>query len=264
MSKNILITAIYPHPPIIIPEVGRTETEKVQATILAVQNLSDKITKAKPDTVIIITPHSNFNPHFFNAYSDDMIEGGFANFGAPEAKLSFQNDTGFVENLDHQSKNFFNGLNKIPSGTSLDHGSLVPLYYLDKAGYKGKIVVINYSGFGPAEHAYFGELIAKVASMLGRKVALIVSGDLSHKLSQTAPGGYHPDAHFFDEDVVNSIKKGDYTYLMNISPILRKKAGECGFNSIMVGVGAVGKKPDRNEVLSYEAPFGVGYIVATL
>lgn len=264
MKNNVLISAIFPHPPIIIPEVGGNETSKVEKTIQAVQSLSEKIVKANPDTVIIITPHSCFDHHFFNVYSDEMLSGDFSKFGAPNVKLSFKNDLGFIENLDSKCKELFNGLNKITPGTPLDHGSAVPLYYLDKAGYKGKIVVINYAGFDPAEHVIFGELIDKVADMLSRKIVFIASGDLSHKLSSTAPGGYNPDAHFFDEDIVDKISEGDYNYIMNISPILRKKAGECGFNSIMVGIGMVNKKPLNNEVLSYEAPFGVGYIVATL
>jgi AmmeMemoRadiSam system protein B len=264
MSNTVLMSAICPHPPIIIPEVGRSETGKVEKTVLAVQNLSNRIVEANPDTVIVITPHSYFNAQFFNVYIDKTLEGDFSNFGAPTATVSFENDTGFIENLDSQAKEFFNGLNKIPSGTSLDHGSTVPLYYLAKAGYKGKIAVINYTAFGAEEHVFFGEIIRKTAAMLERKIAFIASSDLSHKLSKTAPAGYHPDAHFFDEDIENGITEGNYTSLMNISPILRKKAGECGFNSIMVGIGVVDKQPLHNEVLSYEAPFGVGYLVATL
>ncbi|EKE03816.1 MAG: hypothetical protein ACD_20C00148G0016 [uncultured bacterium] len=261
---NILITAIYPHPPIIIPEVGKSETGKVEQTIVNLQNLSKKIVGTNPETVVIVTPHSYFNPHFFNAYIDKNLVGSFANFGAPTAVINFENDVEFVETLDMQSKEFFKGLNKIPPETSLDHGSAVPLYYLDKAGYKGKIVVINYSAFTPEEHAYFGQIIRRTAHTLNRKIAFIASADLSHKLTPTAPGGYDFEAHFFDEIVANNISKGDYAGIMDIHHELREKAGECGFNSIMVAIGVVDKKPLHNEVLSYEAPFGVGYLVATL
>ena len=261
---NVLITAICPHPPIIIPEVGRSETGKVEQTILALQKLSDKIAKTNPETVIIVTPHSYFNPHFFNVYMDKVLTGNFANFGAPTAKVTFENDIEFVENLDIQSKEFFNGLNKMPSGTSLDHGSTVPLYYLNKAGYNGKIVVINYSSFAPEEHAYFGQVIRRTTHTLNRKIAFVASADLSHRLTQSAPAGYDSEAHFFDEIIADNVSKGNYSAIMDINHELRERAGECGFNSIMVGVGVVDKKPQHNEVLSYEAPFGVGYLVATL
>lgn len=261
---NILITAISPHPPIIIPEVGKSETGKVEQTIISLQSLSKKIVEANPETIVIVTPHSYFNPHFFNIYMDKNLAGDFSKFGAPTAKISFENDTEFVETLDMQSKEFFNGLNKMPPQTSLDHGSAVPLYYLAEAGYKGKITVVNYSAFAPEEHAYFGQIIRRTAHSLNRKIAFIASGDLSHRLTPSAPGGYDSEAHFFDEIVADNISKGDYTGIMDINSELRERAGECGFNSIMVALGVIDKKPQHNEVLSYEAPFGVGYLVATL
>lgn len=264
MSNNLLMTAIFPHPPIIIPEVGKLETKKVEKTIIAIQNLSAKIAKANPETVIIITPHSNFNPYFFNVYSDNILEGNFANFGAPAAKIRFKNDLEFIAKLELNIKEDFNDLKKIPAGTPLDHGSAVPLYYLSKADYNGKITVINYTSFGAEEHLLFGKKIRQVISELSRSTVFIASGDLSHKLSSNAPAGYHPDAHFFDETVVDGIAKGNYSSITNISPILRKKAGECGFNSLMTAFGAINRQPQQNEVFSYEAPFGVGYLVAAL
>jgi AmmeMemoRadiSam system protein B len=261
---NTLMTAIYPHPPIMIPEVGKGELPKVEKTINAAKKLSSRIVEANPETIIIVTPHSYLNHRFFNVYVDDVLTGDFSNFGAPEAKVSFENDIEFIHNLAAQSKDIFGGLSQIPPGTPLDHGSAVPLYYLAHAGYKGKIVVINYTVHGAEEHIMFGSLITKTANLLERKTVFVASGDMSHKLLETAPAGYHPDAHYFDETIAEGISNGKYESIINMSPVLRKKAGECAFNSLMVAMGVVNKQPQHNEVIDYEAPFGVGYLVATL
>lgn len=195
MNENILMAAICPHPPIIIPEVGRSQTEKVEKTILALQTLSNNIVEANPETIVIITPHSDFDRNHFNTYADKVLEGSFVNFGAPEAKFMFENDIKFIESLASECEEY--GLNEISSKTPLDHGSGVPLYFLAKAGYKGKIVVINYAAFGPEEHILFGEKIRETANKLDKKIVFIASGDLSHKLIPSAPAGYDPEAHFF-------------------------------------------------------------------
>lgn len=263
MNKNILMAAIVPHPPIIVPEVGQGEELKAEKTISGLIKLSEEIVDLNPETIIIITPHSEFNRHFFSVYTDNVLSGDFANFRSPHVKLEFDNDLDFIKELEFKIKEEFIRLNII-SSKPLDHGSMVPLYYLSKAGYRGKIVVINYNMLDKAKHKLFGQFIAETAAKLERKTVFLASGDLSHRLIPGAPAGFNPSAKNFDELIENSIKIGDYKAITNISNELREIAGECGYNSIMVALGVINDEPDQNAVISYEGPFGVGYIVAKL
>ncbi len=256
MTDNLLITAIVPHPPLIIPEVGGSEIIKVAKTIRALETLSEKIVNLNPDAIVIITPHSVFNPYYFSIYAQDTLQGNFARFRAPQVALEFDNDLELIKNLK--------GTNPLPRDIMLDHGSLVPLYYLQKAGYKNKVAVINYTAMGKQEHKAFGKIITEAAQAADRKIALIASGDLSHKLKPAAPAGYDESAHLFDDLIVNSIKTGDYAAIEQITTNMRETAGECGYNSLMVALGAIDGKPQNNEVLSYEGTFGVGYVVGIL
>jgi AmmeMemoRadiSam system protein A len=95
-------------------------------------------------------------------------------------------------------------------------------------------------------------------------VAFIASGDLSHRLKLQAPAGYNPDAHFFDEEVVAALRSNTPDRIVKIDHSLRKLAGECGYRSMLVAIGASSDLPWSCEVLNYEAPFGVGYVVAQL
>jgi len=264
MTDNLLIAALCPHPPIIIPEVGGNQTQKVEKTINALKELADEIVSRQPDTIIVVTPHSTFNPYRFSVFTDKRLNGDFRNFRAPEAKISFDNNIEFVQALQNNIKEKFNTLHPIAAGSILDHGTAVPMYYLAKAGYAGKLVAINYCALDKKAHIEFGQLIKKTMDESESKFAIIASGDLSHRLLPTAPAGYNEEAHKFDELVVKAVEDGNYDLLININQYLREVAGECGYNSLMTIFGTLNAMPANNKVYSYEAPFGVGYLVATL
>ena len=110
----------------------------------------------------------------------------------------------------------------------------------------------------------FGSCIKRAVDRVGRRVAFIASGDLSHRLKPHAPAGYNPDAHVFDEQVVDALRSNAPQRITEIDHNLRRLAGECGYRSMLVAIGASSELPLSCEVLSYEAPFGVGYLVAQL
>jgi AmmeMemoRadiSam system protein A len=113
-------------------------------------------------------------------------------------------------------------------------------------------------------HLRFGECIAEAARQLNRRIALIASGDMSHRLKHDGPYEYSPRAHLYDEQVVAAITNGDPDGIFSIDPDLREEAGEDTYQSLLVALGAIGRQFHRNEVCSYEGPFGVGYLTAIL
>lgn len=267
MTNNVLLTALLPHPPVVITAVGGCESLKVKNTEEAMQQVSREIMELAPETIVLVTPHAQTSMDNFSVYGDDLIKGNFGKFGAPDARFIFKNDIDFIKGIDLELKSRFTKLNKINTVVSVDHGSGVPLYFLYKAGFKGKVVILNYSTSGPQDQLALGRTIRKIANDIGRKIVFIASGDLSHKLSPTAPAGYSPTAFKFDNLVIEAVKTGDYESLSNINDddaCIIEDAGECGYPSIMVALGVVDEKAVNNRVLSYESPFGVGYLVATL
>lgn len=147
---------------------------------------------------------------------------------------------------------------------ALDHGSAVPLYFLDRNGWSGRVVALGYSFLSNADHLKFGDCIRSAADALGRPLAFIASGDLSHRLKPDAPAGYNPAAYRFDNQVVDAIHDNSPDRIIDIDQDLRRTAGECGYRSMLVALGATRELRPACEVLSYEAPFGVGYLVAQL
>ena len=269
---SIAGTFIFPHPPIMVEEVGRKESEKVKSSIVGALEASERIAGIKPDTVVIITPHGTLLKDAMSISSDERLEGSFASFGAPEVRLSFDNDLELVDKImeqadkketycipmDEEVKRTY-GL-----GPGLDHGAMVPLYFLTKKYKDFRLVHITYSLLPKEQHYKLGIAIRDAVLELDRKVIVIASGDLSHRLTRDAPAGFDPRGSEYDKKYVEIIKAGDVKNLMSIPDSLLESAGECAYNSTLVIMGCLEGCSISGEILSYEGPFGVGYCIAEL
>ncbi|HQE04796.1 MAG: AmmeMemoRadiSam system protein A [Tepidanaerobacteraceae bacterium] len=265
----ILSCYLMPHPAIMIEEVGGRETQKVAASVKAADTVAREIKELAPDTIVIISPHG---PVFYDALCiyDFPLRGSLADFGVPQIKMDFVRDDELKEELltraEHKDipattagkASFFGfGINK-----KLDHGVTVPLYFVTKHFKEFKLLPIAF-GMLPYEELYaFGRLIRESAEALAKKVVVIASGDLSHRLTYDAPAGYDVNGRIFDNKLVEILKTFDIKALKALEPSLIERAGECGLRSIWTMAGALDGYRVKSEVLSYEGPFGVGYCIA--
>jgi len=264
MSGSIVFAGIAPHPPLLIPEVGGDRIERVSDSQRALREFSRRLINTGPDTVVVISPHSPLDPRAFTARSTPELIGDFREFLAPAVRLTFPNDLEMLDGIKQAAATQGVELRALDRDYPLDHGALVPLFYLHDAGWRGPTVVLGFTYQSNEKHLAFGRAIAAAAEASGKRVALVASGDLSHRLIVGGPYEYEPTAHLFDEQIVDAIKRGDPSGVINVDPDLRERAGECGYRSIMIGLGAVSESLREHEVLSYEGPFGVGYMVAVL
>ena len=262
-SSSIVFVGIAPHPPIMVPEVGREASAEVRGSITAMQELTARIVASAAETIVLVSPHAPLDARAFVAYEDARLYGDFANFRAPDARVEAMLDEEILGAISraaaHESYNVV-GIR----GHNLDHGTAVPLYFLQRNGWRGRVVALGYSFLSNEDHVRFGACIRRAADETGRAVAFVASGDLSHRLKPEAPAGFYPQAHVFDEEVVEAIRDGRPERIINIDQDLRRRAGECGYRSMLVALGAAGGSAADCEVLHYEAPFGVGYLTAQL
>jgi AmmeMemoRadiSam system protein A/AmmeMemoRadiSam system protein B len=263
MTSSLVYVGIAPHPPIMVPEVGQDAAREVANSIEAMRELTARVVASRAETVIIISPHAPLEAHAFVAYRDAELRGGFAAFRAPQATVSVPLDAELLDALERAAGEEEFEIEPL-EGYELDHGTAVPLYFLLRNGWRGRVVALGYSFLSDADHLRFGLCVRRAADTTGRAVALIASGDLSHRLTRGAPAGYNPDAHLFDEQVVASLRDCAPARIAEIDSNLRRLAGECGYRSMLVAVGAARGLRADCEVMNYEAPFGVGYMVAQL
>ncbi len=260
---GIVFAGIAPHPPIMVPEVGRDAIAEVRGSIEAMAEFTRRIIETGAETTVLISPHAPLEANAFVSYQTPQLYGDFASFRAPTAKVEFPLDQELLELIVQAAADEeydVLGLEQY----SLDHGTAVPLYFLDRNGWKGRVVALGYSFLSNQDHLNFGECIKHAADKSGRRVALVASGDLSHRLKPEAPAGFSPVAHLFDEQVVDALRNNDSTRIVDVDQDLRRTAGECGYRSMLIAIGATKDLPQECQVLQYEAPFGVGYLVAQL
>jgi MEMO1 family protein len=264
MNKSPLVfVGIAPHPPVMVSEVGGAMAEEVRASIDAMRDLTERIKACGAETIVIISPHAPLEAHAFVAYDAPVLRGDFANFRAPEATVEAPLDGEMLEAITESAAGERYAVVKL-KGEELDHGTAVPLYFLLRNGWTGRIVALGYSFLSNGDHVRFGACVRRAVEKVGRPVAFIASGDLSHRLIPTAPAGFHIDAHLFDEEVVEALNACKPERIIEMDQNLRRLAGECGYRSMLVACGVNAEGEYDCDVLHYEAPFGVGYLVAQL
>ncbi|HSP61981.1 MAG TPA: AmmeMemoRadiSam system protein A [Pyrinomonadaceae bacterium] len=261
-TSSLVFAGIAPHPPIMVPEVGREAIADVRSSIDAMAALTERVICSGAETVILISPHAPLEPDAFVAYAGPQLYADFSNFRAPTATVHAELDEELLNEITRDDDE--SAFEVVRIRGDLDHGTAVPLYFLQRNGWHGRVVALGYSFLSNDDHLRFGNCVRAAIDKVGRPVAFIASGDLSHRLKPGAPAGYNPQAHLFDEEVVDAVRSNSTSRIVNIDQDIRRKAGECGYRSMLVAIGVAQELESRCEVISYEAPFGVGYMVAQL
>ena len=169
-------------------------------------------------------------------------------------------DTEFVKVLAREAE-----ARDIPAGTlgerekRLDHGTMVPLYFLDRYMQDYRLVRVGLSGLPFTVHYELGECIRKTAELLDRDVVIIGSGDLSHKLKEDGPYGFQKEGPEYDERIMDVMGRGAFGELFDFSEDFCDKAAECGHRSFTIMAGALDGLKVKTERLSHQGTFGVGY-----
>jgi MEMO1 family protein len=264
MSDALVFAGIAPHPPLLVPEVGGDRIRHVKDSQQAMRDFARRLLDASPETVVVISPHSPSDPHAFTARASRELQGDLRDFDAPRVRLAFANDLELLDEVERSAGTAGVNFVRLARDHPLDHGALVPLYYLHEAGWRGPVAVFGFTAQNNQRHLAFGRVIERAAAGLTRRVALVASGDLSHRLIVGGPYKFEPTAHQFDEQIVAAIANGSADQVIGVDEGLRIRAGECGYRSILVALGSLDGNLRDHQVLSYEGPFGVGYMVAVL
>jgi AmmeMemoRadiSam system protein A len=261
-----ILGIIAPHPPIMVREVGRTDADVTKASARAVDTARLLLERYQPDTIVLMSPHATAYRDAFTVTTASRLRGDLGQFGAPSVALDVAGDPGLAAAIltaaDAAGVPAVARPESRPNADDeLDHGVLVPMAFLDRAG-RWPLVELSLSYLPYGTHRAFGAAVRTAAVGLGRRVAFVASGDCSHRLLPTAPAGYAPTAHFFDERLVEALTVGDFEALATIDPALVEAAGECGLRSFITLGGFLAGSGAVPRVLAYEGPWGVGYLTA--
>lgn len=262
----VLAAFLAPHPPIIIPAIGRSD-HAADRTIAALQEAARDLAADAPETLVVLSPHAPLFNDFVFFYPGETLAGDFGRFGHPEVQLQRNGDPelalAIIKAL--QSRGFQGGFltenqaQHYGLESGLDHGVLVPLYYLGEQVPDARLVALSSGDLGLEGELALGTCITEAATHLGRRIVLIASGDLSHKVNPQSPYGSCPEGELFDQAVVDILKSGDLPQLALIDQRIRERAAECGYRSLLTLIGAFHHQPVQTHFYHYEAPYGIGY-----
>ena len=249
-------SALMPHPPILIPEVGRGRENEAIKTLSGIKNLTMNL--KKPDLLFILSPHQPYALGALFVNTANFYHGSFAMFGVPNVKIEAKTSTEDIKALcDYLEKENIKTYTKPFENLIEDQGSMVPLYFLQRVwGDLPKIIIASPIGLTPEKAFEMGESLADFQS--DKSLALLASGDLSHRLTKTAPAGYEPEyAPIFEMAVEEALRTNSPAPIYELDARTMERAGECGLRSVMTMLGL--SKGNEIKIFSHEWPFGVGY-----
>ncbi|MFL0196844.1 AmmeMemoRadiSam system protein A [Clostridium sp. WILCCON 0269] len=258
---------LLPHPPIILPEVGKGEEKKISNTTKSFHIVGEEIGKKAPGTIILVTPHGVMFKDAIALSYESEISGSLKNFGTRDVSMKIPVNKSLTSKIYELAyKNNIpvvmvtnSLLNKYNTSLFLDHGAMVPLYFINKYYKDYKLVHITYAPLSQIDLYKFGMDINKAVEELEEEVVFIASGDLSHKLKEEGPYGYSPFGEKFDKEFLGYLENGDVEGILGMNEETIINAGECGRSSTLVLLGALDGHKFNGELLSYEGSFGVGY-----
>ena len=256
----IVAAYMVPHPPMIIPQVGRGSEKQITKTIRAYEAVAAGIAGIRPETIIVTSPHAVLYADYFHISPGEDATGDFGSFRAPEVRFAEKYDTELVKAICALAKE-----KDFPAGTlgerdrRLDHGTMVPLYFIEQQYTGFRLVRVGLSGLSHAEHYEFGQIIRQAVEQTGRKAVLIASGDLSHKLQEYGPYGFAEEGPEYDRRIMDAAGRAAFGEMLTFEESFLDKAAECGHRSFLIMAGALDGMNVEAKVYTHEDVTGVGY-----
>lgn len=258
---SLVFAAIAPHSPVLLPSVGKEHLKKLKKTITALHRLEQELLASKPDVIVVISPHGRVESDHFTMEVRERYVPNLKEFGIFEVPMEFRSDlrltSAIKEHLEDRGVPFM-----LRSDADLDYGIVVPLTYLATKLNPVTITPISPSLLPPKSHFELGQALQDVLMHTDRRVAVICSVDLSHRLTRSSPAGYSPFGRKFDEKILAILQEKKPSAFVTFEPQLAEKAAQCALPSLTILAGILDTLDATPEILNYESPFGIGSLTA--
>lgn len=255
-----IIKALLPHSPLLIDEIGKNNKDSLKSTINAYDLIKGKIEEDKIETIISISQHGEILDDSFSLGIAPEFEINFSQFSCFKKRDNLKPDIYLFDKiLEFGSSDFLVKARPIPK---LDHGTAIPLEILSKDNKKLKVLPIYCANnLNWQDHYNFGEKLSEILINQTKNLAIIASGDLSHRLTVNSPGGYSPKGIKFDNKIIQylSNSKNVKEKILSLDPENVKEAKECVLKPLLILLGILGNNY-QGKKLAYQNDFGVGYL----
>lgn len=253
-----------PHPPAIIPEIGGPAAKKFEKTISALFTLGVDLRTHAPDTLIFVSAEGEVRLDRFTICVPQTADfsANLSELGAKSQPRTFPRDRVLTAQIIESAAGNGLGVEPVLSDT-LDYGISVPLHYLASGLPEVSLVSLSLALTSLDSHVRLGQLIREIADESGKRVVLVVSSELAHRVTKDSPFGFHPRAASFDAAVVSALTHRSVQELALLDPLEADEVGGQQYRGAALLLGALGDEQFTGGVQSYEAPGGIGCAVAT-
>lgn len=257
----IVFSAIVPHSPLLIPTIGKEHRDKLAQTLKAYTELEHALYAARPETLVVISPHAHMYGDAFSGNMHDKFTGVLKEFGDHGTTLRASVDFLVLDHI-HRALRQAQIPFTLTSQPELDYGFTVPLLLLTQQLPAWGLIPLAPSLLGPQAHYECGRELAQVLQGENRRIAVIASADLSHHANNQSPHGATPEGMAFDKTIRSAVVTRHHAELLGLDPQVCQKADQCGYQPILMFMGMMEDLSGTMHELCYEAPFGVGYLTA--
>jgi aromatic ring-opening dioxygenase LigB subunit len=261
----IITAALVPHPPLLIPEIGKDNWGLLEKTYNSYKRIEEDIYAGQVETIVIISAHGPEHENIFSINIGENYDINFEEFGDFSVKASIKGDHILAQTLKESLGGEIN-INLFHK-PKVDHSIGIPAYLISnhpqnkpESFKRLKFLPLHFSGQDLEKNYEFGQKIKRQLQASSKRIAVLASGDLSHCLSSDAPAGYSAKGTKFDKKITDLLQDKDFKNIPSLNPKIIEEVQTCAPKPIAILAGMLENINCQPELLSYEAPFGVGYL----
>ncbi|MBU0625201.1 hypothetical protein KKF05_02555 [Patescibacteria group bacterium] len=260
----LVFAGIVTHTPVLMPNIGQDAIKLIDKTKTSMERLGQQLQTAKPDILVMISPHGEVLPDAVSINLNSRYDSRFDEFGDLTTKKTWRPATMLIDRFREDFKRYDLPL-ALVSDEYLDYGTSVPLCYLTENLPHIKIVPMHPSSQLSVEtHFKIGQALRSEIDSSTSRIAVLASADLSHRVGENSPEGLSPKGIAFDEKVQEILRDKNPVGFLDVDQAWIKEAGSCSAMVLAILFGLLDGIQHESEILSYEKPLGVGYLVATI
>ena len=225
------------------------------------QELAEDLYAARADTILLISEHPTVYDDAFSVTLSDPYKFEMTEFGVLNIRHTFRPNLKLIDSLQRSLRQA--GLKiTLTTDEALSYASAVPLILLTEALPNIKLVPVTFSELDPKAHFQFGQALKDEIMHSDARVAVIASGDMSHALTSNSPAGFHQDGEIYDKKIQELVAQKNTAGLLNLDEDLLINAQQTSYRPLTILFGLLERVSVKPTILSYEAPYDVGYLVA--
>lgn len=273
---TLVYACIAPHGSEAIARLAsNTMVKRFQKTRDGLRKLAQEVRRAKPDTIVIASPH---NLKLWQKIAVVTAENSSGTLQASPrnkrfVRLKVKCDVEFAEELYEKAAKAHLPVVSANYGTSegstsdmpMDWGTLVPLWFILEHGRrKPKVVIVTPSReISLSQNVKFGQLIAELAEKKRKRYVFLASADQAHRHKKSGPYGFNRAAKEYDRLVVSAIKANRLQSVLKLKSKFVEAARPDSLWQMAILAGVIDRVEMTAELISYHVPTYFGMICAS-